>query len=98
MGYIQQGLAYKYTPDAFGGSRKKALEKFIKAQKLMENGNQDLDSDWNYLNLLATIGITYEEMKDYKMAKEYYDLALRKESKFIWVSNELLPNILKKLK
>jgi len=76
MGYIQYGNSQFYMPAMFGGSKKEAVDHFIKAEKLMEKDKSKIDKDWNYLSLLALIGQSYFVMEDYKNAKIYYEKAL----------------------
>ncbi len=91
-GYIQLGNIEFYMPAIFGGSKKKAIEHYLKAQKLMESGA--VKSDWNYLSLLTQIAKAYEELKDYKNAETYYRKILSLAPDFAWVKNELYPALL----
>ena len=68
-GHIQLGNIEFYMPAIFGGSKKKALEHYLTAQKLMESGN--VKTDWNYLSLMTLIAKTYEETKQPRKADEY---------------------------
>lgn len=96
MAYIQQGNAQFYMPAVFGGSKTEAIKRFKKAEKLMTlNGRPD--EDWNYLSLLVLIGQSYEELKNWDLAKEYYNRALKAEPEFKWVKDELLPGLIKKM-
>jgi tetratricopeptide (TPR) repeat protein len=97
-GYIQYGNSQFYMPAIFGGSKTLALEYFKKAEKLMEANKEKIKKDWNYLNLLAFIGKAYTETGDYYMAKEYYEKVLKIEPGFLWVKNELYPELLNKAK
>lgn len=94
-GYIQYGNSQFYMPAIFGGSKTLALEYFEKAEKLMEADKEKIKEDWNYLNLLAFIGRVYTETGDFNMAKAYYDKILKIEPSFLWVKNELYPELLK---
>jgi len=98
MGYIQYGNSQFYMPPIFGGSKKEAVEHFIKAEKLMEKDKSKTENDWNYLSLLALIGQSYFAMEDYTNAKIYYDKALTVEPNFLWVKKELLPQLMGKMK
>jgi tetratricopeptide (TPR) repeat protein len=97
MGYIQYGNSQFYMPPVFGGSKKEAVEYFVKAQKLMEANHSEIENDWNYLSLLALIGQSYFIMEDYKNAKKYYEKALAVEPGFLYIKLELLPALLKKM-
>ena len=63
--------------------------------QLNENQNK---YDWNYLSLLVLIGQSYMILKDYKQAKVYFDKAITAEPRFLWVKNELYPDVLKMIK
>jgi tetratricopeptide (TPR) repeat protein len=95
-GYIQYGNSQFYMPPIFGGSKTLALEYFTKAEKLMQADKEKIKEDWNYLNLLAFIGKAYTGTGDYKLAKAYYDKILEIEPNFLWVKNELYPELLNK--
>jgi tetratricopeptide (TPR) repeat protein len=97
-GYIQYGNSQFYMPAVFGGSKKVALQYFKTAEKLMESDQEKIKENWNYLNLLAFIAITYTEINDYAMAKAYYDKILKIEPDFLWVKDELYPALLNKTK
>lgn len=99
LGYVQLGHAEFHMPAVFGGSKTKAIEYFQKAEKLMEQNSETwITQNWNYLNLLALIGQSFEALKKYEEAKSYYSKALKAEPGFKWVKDKLLPNLDKKLK
>lgn len=97
-GYIQYANAQYYMPAAFGGSKKEALEYYLKAKNLMEAAPSFLKDDWNYLSLLTTIAQAYVHLEDYRMAQAYYQKILKIEPGFLWVKNELYPQLLQKIK
>jgi tetratricopeptide (TPR) repeat protein len=98
FGLVQYGMAYFYMPAMFGGSKKTAVKHFLNALKLMEAKPNDLEHNWNYLNLLTLIGQSYEEIKEYEKSKIHFEQALKKEPDFLWVKKELMPELLKKMK
>jgi len=98
LGYIQYGNCQFYMPTVFGGSKSEALVNFRKAEQLMELNGMQVAEDWNYLSLLTLIGQTYLKLKNYRLAKVYYDKALKVEPRFLWVKNELYPELLSKYK
>jgi tetratricopeptide (TPR) repeat protein len=98
MGYIQYANNQFYMPPVFGGSKEEAVKHFKKAEQLMEKHQKELKSDWNYLSLLALIGQSYSEMKEYKNAMEYYEKALKIEPGFSWVKKELMPQLQEKMR
>lgn len=98
LGHVQYGNALFYMPSAFGGSKKKALEYFDKARKILEKNPSQIKGDWNYLSLLVTIAQSYESMEQYARAKTEYDNILKLEPEFLYVKNDLLPKLLAKMK
>ncbi len=89
--YMQLGNVDFYTPTFMGGSKSNALKLYLKAEKLLESNKSNLINNWNYLNLLTVIGNTYLELKNYSLAKKYYDKALSIEPNFYWIKVELYP-------
>ncbi|MFN8208453.1 MAG: tetratricopeptide repeat protein [Bacteroidales bacterium] len=98
FGFIQYGNAQYHMPAMFGGSKSHAIDYFKLAEKKMEAQMTLYAGDWNYLSLLAMIGKAYEDTGDYRAARTYYEKALKEEPNFLWVKNQLYPNILKKIK
>lgn len=96
--YIQYANSQFYMPAVFGGSKKLALDYYLKAKSLMEQNPKETIEDWNYLSLLSMIAKTYTELKDFNQAKSYYEKILKIEPDFLWVKNELYPDLLKKIK
>ena len=97
MGFIQYGNSQFYMPAIFGGSKKDAVEYFLKAEKLMEKDKTKIKNDWNYLSLLALIGQSYVQMEQYQKAKFYFEKALATEPEYLFVKIDLLPALLKKM-
>lgn len=97
-GYIQYGNSQFYMPAAFGGSKKLALDYYLKAKNLMERNPKEAIEDWNYLSLLSMIAKAYTELNDFKQAKTCYEKILKIEPDFLWVKNELYPELLKNIK
>lgn len=93
LGYIQYGNSQYYMPAIFGGSKTVALTYFLKAKELMEKKPEQLNEDWNYLSLLTIIAKTYTELKEKPKAKAYYLKILKIEPEFLWVKNELYPEL-----
>lgn len=95
--YLQLGNINYYTPPIAGGSKQKALEKYLQALSLAEAGKWQIKQNWNYLNLLATLVDAYYELKEYQEAAAFCRKALEVEPQFEWVRNTLYPKILKKI-
>ena len=86
---MQYAIAYSYMPGIFGGSDKIAIEHFLMALKIMETELNNLENDWNYLNLLTLIGQTYEKMKEPEKAKYYTLKILQKEPNFVFSEKKI---------
>lgn len=95
--YIQQGNIKFYTPSTFGGSKKEALDYFLKAKELIEKNPENTFGNWNYLSLLLIIGQSYYYLNDYASAKNVYENILRLEPGFLYVKNELYPKLMVKM-
>lgn len=93
MPHIQLGNSEFYMPAMFGGSKQKALQHFKNAELLMEKNPNELTSNWNYLSLLVMISNCHKELKQYGEARQCLSKALIFEPGFLWVRNELLPEI-----
>jgi tetratricopeptide (TPR) repeat protein len=98
LGYVQYANIQFYMPAIFGGSKKEALEYYLKALELMEQNKNDLIENWNYLSLLTVIAQSYTFLGDYSSSVVYLEKALKAEPEFGWVKNELYPQVLGKMK
>jgi tetratricopeptide (TPR) repeat protein len=98
FGYIQYGNSLYHRPTVFGGSKEEALQYFLKAEMLMESDREKIREDWNYLNLLTYIALAYAATDRFTQAKVYYDKILDIEPNHLWVKNELLPDLLNKMR
>jgi tetratricopeptide (TPR) repeat protein len=81
-------------PAVFGGSKKEALEHYLKAEQLMSRG--DVKNDWNYLSTLTLIAGAYETLGNYEKADACYRKILGISPQFSWVKNDLYPKFLLK--
>jgi tetratricopeptide (TPR) repeat protein len=97
FGHIQLGNIEFYMPAAFGGSKRDALTHYLKAKELMERNPENTDKNWNYLSLLLVIGQSHYYLHDYTSASKVYERILELEPGFLYVRNELLPQVMKKI-
>lgn len=95
---IQLGNIYFYMPQALGGSKKAALEYYIRARALMEKEKALISGNWNYLSLLVTIGQAYTYLEEFEKAKNIYEFILKTEPEFLYVKNDLYPALSAKKK
>ncbi|MGB0403334.1 MAG: hypothetical protein ACPGEG_04500 [Salibacteraceae bacterium] len=92
--YIQWGNIKYYQPAFVGGSKPEAIEYYKKAEKMYESrGSSKINSDWIYLNLLATLAQAHERFKHYDEAKSYYLKLLDLQPDYVWVKDTMLPNL-----
>lgn len=96
--FVQLANIKFYTPSIVGGSKKEALNYYLKAKNLFESNDKNYQKNWNYLNLLVSIANAYIELGNYNTAKQYYEMALNTYPNFHWIKNELYPDLLKKIK
>jgi tetratricopeptide (TPR) repeat protein len=96
LGYVQMGNSKFFMPSTLGGSKKEALEYYLKAKELIEK-TDTISGDWNYMNLMIVIGQTYTYLKDYPSAKKIYEGILENEPGFLYVKDDLYPKLLKKM-
>jgi tetratricopeptide (TPR) repeat protein len=96
--WVQSGNIEFYMPPVFGGSKAEALKYYLKALELMERHPGDLKENWNYLSLLVVITQSYYYLNDFQSAVGYLDKILAIEPHFVWVKDELYPQILKKMR
>ena len=69
-----------------------------KALELFEQDTTKIQKNWNYLNLITQLARSQDKIGNYQKAKEYYEKILNTESRFLWVKNELYPELIKKMK
>ena len=88
---IQYGNIMNYMPEAFGGSKDKALTNYLKAKEIMSRDERLYKDNWLYMNLILTIADIYKGKKDYESTKQYYLEALELEPGYKFVE-ELMSN------
>jgi tetratricopeptide (TPR) repeat protein len=97
LAYVQYGNAQFYMPAAFGGSKKEAMEYFLKAKAILEKNPEETKGNWNYLNVMTLIGQAYTALEDYNAARTIYESTLKFEPGFTYVRDELYPGLKKKM-
>jgi tetratricopeptide (TPR) repeat protein len=98
--YIIRGMMKYNTPGIFGGSFEEAAKNFNKAISLFEKEEvSNLNApNWGYLESLAWLGRTQQELENYDAAMFAYKKALKVDEKYGWVKYELLPQLEQKIK
>jgi hypothetical protein len=97
LGYIQHGNIQFYMPSLLGGSKKEALGYYLKAKEMIEKEPGGTFENWNYMNLLIVIGQTYYYLNEINSAKSILEVILKLEPGFMYVRDELYPQLLKKM-
>ncbi|QQS51599.1 MAG: hypothetical protein IPM71_02415 [Bacteroidota bacterium] len=96
QGLIEKGNAYYFMPASFGGDKLKTLQLFKQALSLMKSSLQH-QTNWQYLQLQARVGIILSETGQNQKAIEHYQSLLKSYPDFIWVRDELYPDLLSKM-
>jgi tetratricopeptide (TPR) repeat protein len=97
--YIVRGSMKFNMPKMFGGSYSDAADNFRKSVSLFEKEEiaDSLQPSWGYLESLAWLGRSYEQLENYEAAKFIYQKALSIEPEFGWVKYNLLPALEKNM-
>ncbi len=91
--YIVRGSMKFNMPKMFGGSYSDAADNFRKSVSLFEKEeiSDSLQPSWGYLESLAWLGRSYEQLENYEAAKFIYQKALSIEPEYGWIKYNLLP-------
>lgn len=89
----QKGSSLYYTPRLWGGNVPKSIEHLNKAKASYEAN--DMQENWEYLAVLATLGQAYHYQENFEQAKSTYELALEVAPDYGWVKYQLYPNLKK---
>ena len=92
---IEMGNAMFYCPPAFGGDKELAITHYKNAAKQMEQ-KQMVKNNWMYLNVMTALGMAYEATDQIQNAKLCYEKILVVKPNFMWVGEELYPDMLKR--
>jgi tetratricopeptide (TPR) repeat protein len=97
--YLVRGSMKFNTPKMFGGSYTDAAENFKKSVALFEKEDiaDSLQPSWGYLESLAWLGRTYEQLENYEAAKFIYQKALSIDPEYRWIKYVLLPALEKQM-
>jgi tetratricopeptide (TPR) repeat protein len=95
QGHIEMGNAMYYCPTAFGGDKAEAIIHYKNAAHFMEK-EQLVENNWMYLNVMTALGQAYEATDQIQQAKLCYEKVLRVKPNFMWVGEELYPDMLKR--
>jgi tetratricopeptide (TPR) repeat protein len=93
--HIEMGNAMYYCPKTFGGDKNLAINHYKLAAKYMEEKQLTINN-WMYLNVMTALGQAYEATEQIQHAKLCYEKILRVKPDFMWVGEELYPDMLKR--
>lgn len=92
---IEMGNANYYSPPAFGGDKEKSIIYYKKAADQMKQQGL-VEKNWLYLNVMTTLGMAYEATDEIQKAKLCYEEILEVKPNFMWVGEELYPDMIKR--
>ncbi|SEL92779.1 Tetratricopeptide repeat-containing protein [Aquimarina amphilecti] len=95
QGNIEKGNSMYYRPSAFGGDKAEAIKYYIKAVESFEKQGLVVNN-WMYINTMTALGQAYEATDQIQLAKSCYEKIMRIFPNFMWVEDELYPDMLKR--
>lgn len=95
QGNIEKGNSLYYCPSMFGGDKLGAIGYYEKAVRLFEKKGEVVDN-WMYINTMTVLGQAYEATNQIQKAKTIYEKIIRIYPNFMWVEEELYPDMLKR--
>lgn len=95
QGNIEKGNSMYYRPSAFGGDKGKAIKYYRKAVERFEKQGL-IVNNWMYINTMTMLGQAYEATDQIQHAKLCYEKIMRIFPNFMWVEDELYPDMLKR--
>lgn len=87
-----QGITDLMAPGPFG-DRDAARRRLREAVAMFESASDDEPFAWGYAEALAYLGLALARDDDEARAEEYYERALQIEPGYVWVRDELLPDL-----
>lgn len=97
QGNIEKGNSMYYRPSVFGGDKTEAIEYYVKAVESFEKQGLVVNN-WMYINTMTALGQAYEATDQIQLAKLCYEKIIRIFPNFMWVEDELYPDLLKRHK
>lgn len=97
--FIQATSDY-FTPETWGGSKKKAMQGFRHAIELFEQQEESTDPlqpDWGHSDSYAWLGFAHLQNEEYEKARQAFRDALEINPDFGWVQEVLLPRLQSKV-
>ena len=91
VAWVRKAGSKFFTPEMFGGSITEAIKFYEKAVKLFEKDEKNTIMNWEYLDALVWLGISYQKVNNKEKAIATFKKALSIEPNFNWVKYRLLP-------
>ena len=95
QGNIEKGNSMYYRPSIFGGDKAAAIKYYIRAVESFEKQGLVVNN-WMYINTMTALGQAYEATGQIQLAKLCYEKIMRIFPNFMWVEDELYPDLLKR--
>ena len=89
LGWFVYGNSEFFRPAAFGGSRTKGIEYYLKAIGLVEKNSAGTRQNWFYLNMLMMLADAYERTSQQALARQTYEKILRVEPGFTAINEKV---------
>lgn len=97
QGNIEKGNSLYYCPSIFGGDKTEAIKYYVKAVRSFEEQGLVVNN-WMYINTMTALGQAYEATDQIQLAKLCYEKIIRIFPNFMWVEDELYPDMMKRNK
>ena len=95
QGNIEKGNSMYYRPSVFGGDKREAIQYYVTAVESFEK-QELVVNNWMYINTLTALGQAYEATDQIQLAKLCYEKIIRIFPNFMWVEDELYPDLLER--
>ncbi len=95
---ILYGNVFLYMPDMLGGDIEKSIAYYEDARKLFEQNPDEIRENWLYLQLLVTIGLSYEKSGQLEKASEMYAWLMKEYPQYTFVTETLYPRVQEKIR
>lgn len=92
--WVEMGNMRFHAPSLFGGDLEESITCFEKAVMLFEQGTKTDRTNWLYLHARVWAAQGYEKKGEWEQALNIYETISEQYPDFIWVVQELLPNLL----
>lgn len=97
QGNIEKGNSMYYRPSVFGGNKTEAIAYYLRAVESFEKQGLVVNN-WLYINTMTALGQAYEATDQIQQAKLCYEKIIRIFPNFMWVEEELYPDMLERHK